>query len=103
MSPGKLAVQVAHGSVASAEQARKEKRNWFRDWLLEGQKKVVVSVANEEELRDLDKLADELELPHELIRDKGLTELPEDTATVFAVGPAPNELVDKLTRRLPLL
>ena len=103
MSPGKLAVQVAHGSVASAERAKREKRKWFKDWLLEGQKKVVVKVADEEELRKLDKRADELGLPHELIRDAGLTELPPDTATVLAIGPAPNELVDKLTRSLPLL
>lgn len=101
MSPGKLAVQVAHGSIASAERARD--RGWFKDWLLEGQKKVVVKVTDEEELRRLDEMADEFGLPHELIRDAGLTELPPGTATVLAVGPAPNELVDKITGSLPLL
>jgi PTH2 family peptidyl-tRNA hydrolase len=103
MSPGKLAVQVAHGSVGSAEKARRERRDWFRAWLAEGQKKVVVRVMDESELRELREQADKTGLPHELVQDAGLTELPPGTATVLAIGPAPNELVDKLTRDLLLL
>ena len=103
MSPGKLAVQVAHGSVGSAEKAKREHGDWFVVWLAEGQKKVVVRVADEKGLRELQKQAERSKLPHELIQDAGLTELPPATATVLAIGPAPNELVDKLTRDLPLL
>ena len=103
MSPGKLATQVAHGSVVSAEQARREKQEWFKAWLGEGQKKVVVKVSSDEELRELGAHAKELSLPCELIQDSGLTELPPNTTTVLAVGPAPSELVDKVTSRLPLL
>lgn len=103
MSPGKLAVQVAHGSVGSADKARRERRNWFKGWLAEGQKKVVAKVADEGELRELQGQAAKEELPHELVQDAGLTELPPETATVLAIGPAPNELVDKLTRDLPLV
>lgn len=103
MSPGKLATQVAHGSVASAERTRREKQEWFKAWLGEGQKKVVVKVSSDEELRELETHAKELGLPCELIRDSGLTELPPNTTTVLAVGPAPFELVDKVSSRLPLL
>jgi len=102
MSPGKLAVQVAHGSVAAAERARNERREWFRAWLAEGQKKVVVK-AGEDELHELRDQALELGIPSELIQDAGLTELPPGTTTVLAIGPAPNELVDRITRNLPLL
>lgn len=102
ISPGKLAVQVAHGAVASAEQARRETHKWFVEWLREGQKKVVVEAEDERELRKLEKQAIELKLPHELVQDAGLTELPPGTATALAIGPAPNELVDKLTSKLPL-
>ncbi len=102
MSPGKLAVQVAHGSVASAERARKEKREWFKAWLREGWKKVIVKVPNEQELHELQKQAKDLELPSELIQDAGLTELPPGTVTVLVMGPAPTELIDKVTGNLPL-
>ncbi|MEM3171261.1 MAG: peptidyl-tRNA hydrolase, partial [Candidatus Hadarchaeales archaeon] len=44
MSRGKLAAQVAHGAVLGAEECRKKKEEWFRGWMEEGQKKVVVSV-----------------------------------------------------------
>ncbi|MDI6884117.1 MAG: peptidyl-tRNA hydrolase Pth2 [Hadesarchaea archaeon] len=103
MNPGKLAVQVAHGSVGSAEKARREHRDWFTAWLAEGQKKVVVKVVDESELRELQEQTAKIGLPHELIQDAGLTELPPGTVTVLAIGPAPNELVDKLTRGLPLV
>lgn len=103
MSSGKLAVQVAHGAVAAGERARREKREWFDAWLKEGQKKVVVEVAGEKELRKLQKQAVELGLPAEAVQDAGLTELPPGTTTVLAIGPAPSELVDKITGNLPLL
>ncbi len=103
MSPGKLAVQVAHGSVGSAEKARREHRDWYTAWLGEGQKKVVVKVMGEDELRKIQEQATEAKLPHELIQDAGLTELPAGTSTVLAIGPAPSEQADKLTCNLPLL
>jgi peptidyl-tRNA hydrolase len=66
-------------------------------------KKVVVEVVNEEELRELQEQATGLGIPNELIQDAGLTELPPGTTTVLALGPAPNDVIDKVTRGLPLL
>jgi len=103
MSPGKLAVQVAHGSVGSADVARREHRGWFSAWLSEGQKKVVVKVDNERELHKLRKTANGEGLPNTLIQDAGLTELSPGTTTVLGIGPAPNELLDKVTGELHLL
>jgi len=102
MSPGKLAVQVAHGAVAAGERARRERREWLDAWLREGQKKVVVEAADEQGLHELQKRALELGIPAELIQDAGLTELPQGTVTVLAAGPAPSELIDKITGNLPL-
>ena len=102
MSPGKLAVQVAHGSIAAAERARSERKDWLKGWLAEGQKKVVVK-SDEDGLHELRDHATELGLPNDLIQDAGLTELPPGTTTVLAIGPAPNEVVDRITRKLPLL
>lgn len=102
MSPGKLAVQVAHASLSAAENARTEKPDWFESWLEERQKKVVVEVSSEEELKELEEKARDLRLSHHLVRDAGLTELPPETPTVLGVGPAPNDEVDEVTGDLPL-
>ncbi len=50
MSKGKMAVQVAHGSVSAAERARVTKQEEWRAWMREGQKKVAVKVISEEEV-----------------------------------------------------
>ncbi|MFX1483326.1 MAG: aminoacyl-tRNA hydrolase, partial [Promethearchaeota archaeon] len=76
MSKGKIAVQVAHGAVSATEQTRVHKPDVWRAWLREGQKKVAVKVASEDELFDLRREAINHNLPHALIRDAGMTELP---------------------------
>jgi PTH2 family peptidyl-tRNA hydrolase len=103
MSRGKIAAQAGHAAVSAAEEARRSHKDWFEAWLEEGQCKVVVKVKNEEELLELEKRAKELGLPHALIVDRGLTEVPPGTITCLGIGPAPAEKLDKLTGKLPLL
>ena len=103
MSPGKLAAQVAHAAVGAAEKTRRERNEWYKKWLDEGQKKVVVKVSAEEELRKLCGIASSNGLPYELVKDAGFTELPPGTVTALGIGPGPSELVDLVTGKLPLL
>ena len=103
MSKGKLAVQVAHGAVSASERVRVTQQHVWKAWFTEGQKKVVVKVASEEELLDLRRTAVDLSLPFALIRDAGMTELPPGTSTVIAVGPGPADKIDRLTGVLKLL
>lgn len=103
ISPGKLSVQVAHGAVASAEEAKSDRPGWYEEWRNERQKKVVVKVPNAERLDELNSMAENLNLPHKLIQDAGLTELSPGTPTVLGIGPAPNDEVDEITGDLPLL
>ena len=103
LSKGKIAAQAGHGAVSAAEEARKRNREWWKAWMDEGQCKIVVKVKNEEELLALEKQAKNLALPCALIIDRGLTEVPPGTITCLGIGPAPSEIIDKLTGKLPLL
>ena len=103
LSPGKLAVQVAHAAVSCAITARKEKRTWFKEWLREGQKKVVVKVPSKEDLFLLKDRAEMTGLTTNIIQDAGLTEIPPGTVTCMGIGPCPSAEVDRITGSLPLL
>lgn len=103
LSKGKTAVQAGHAAVASADEARRHRREWFEGWLIEGQCKIAVKVKNEKALSELEAEAKELGLPCALIVDRGLTEIPAGTVTCLGIGPAPAERVDKITGVLPLL
>ena len=103
LSPGKLAVQVSHAAVACAIKAKKTRRKWFKKWEDEGCKKVVVKVKKEEELYPLFEKAREMGITAEIIKDAGRTEIPPNTVTALGIGPAPENLIDKITGHLPLL
>ena len=102
MSKGKMAVQVAHGSVSASERVRVTHQHVWKAWFNEGQKKVAVKVASEDELLEMRRVAVDLGIPFALIRDAGMTELPPGTTTVVAVGPARAELIDKVSGDLKL-
>ncbi len=103
MSKGKLAVQVAHAAVIAAFEAYKKKREWFEQWWVTGQKKVVVKGGSEGELIKYAEMARKQGLPVSIVRDAGLTELPPGTLTAVGIGPAPSNKIDPITGGLKLL
>ena len=103
MGKGKLAAQVAHASLQASEDARRTREEWFDEWKNGGQAKIVLKVGSERELDELLKKAKSLRIPSSLIQDRGLTQLEPGTTTSLAVGPAPDELVDRVTGKLKLL
>lgn len=103
MSVGKIAAQAAHASITAAEECRRARPEWLKEWLAEGQKKVVLRVGSEIELKELYQEAKDAELPAALVEDAGLTEIPPGTITALGIGPAPSALIDRITGRLKLL
>jgi peptidyl-tRNA hydrolase, PTH2 family len=103
MGKGKLAVQVAHAAVSSAENTRVNKFQWFDSWFGENQAKICVKVDNEEELRILKGRLDEMGIPNSLIQDAGLTQLEPGTTTCLGIGPLPTQMADRYTGDLKLL
>jgi len=103
MGKGKIAVQVGHASVTASEETRKRRPEWWKAWFDEGQRKVAVKVNSESELEELRKHAESLGLVAVIIHDSGLTQIAPGTATCIGIGPAPAELVDKVTGDLRLL
>ncbi|HEX6252752.1 MAG TPA: peptidyl-tRNA hydrolase Pth2 [Nitrososphaera sp.] len=103
MGTGKIAAQVAHAAVMGAEKVKASRRGWFNSWFAAGQAKVVVKVKNIEELMDVRMRAEEMYLPVVQVKDSGLTQIPSGTITCIGIGPAPSELIDKVTFELKLL
>ena len=99
MGEGKLAAQVAHASLSAYEDAGRSART---AWKGDGQKKVVLKASGEAALFDLADRAEREGLPHAIIRDAGHTQLEPGTVTALAVGPAEDDLVDRVTGDLPL-
>jgi len=103
MSIGKTAAQASHAAVSAAEQTRKERPEWWREWIKQGQRKIIVKVDSDETLLEIRREAEALGLPYALVKDMGLTELEPGTITALGIGPAVSEIMDSITRKLPLL
>ncbi len=103
MSKGKIAVQVAHGSISAYLKTKKYYPDWADKWILMGQKKVTVKVNSEEAIHELAEKARRFDIPYAVINDAGLTQLPPGTTTVIGIGPSLDQNIDKVSKELPLL
>lgn len=99
MGEGKLAAQVAHASLSAYEDTGRRTR---KQWKGSGQKKIVLKANGEQALFDLADKAEREGVPHAIIRDAGHTQLDPGTVTALAVGPASEEIVDRITGELSL-
>jgi peptidyl-tRNA hydrolase, PTH2 family len=103
MGIGKIASQVGHAAVLGVERSRKNNKLWLRNWFNEGQPKIVVKVNSIEELLHVQTDAEKLMMPLVIVQDRGLTQIPTGTVTCIGIGPAPSDIIDKVTSKLKLL
>jgi PTH2 family peptidyl-tRNA hydrolase len=103
MGIGKIASQVGHAAVLGVERSRKLNKSWLRNWLNEGQPKIVLRVNSLKELVQVQSDAEGLMIPLVIIQDRGMTQIPTGTVTCIGIGPAPSDIIDKVTSELKLL
>jgi PTH2 family peptidyl-tRNA hydrolase len=99
MGKGKIAAQVAHAAV-ECSMNNSEKRN---RWISEGQKKIVVWVKDEMELKELINKARSMGVNCCPIKDAGLTQLKPDTLTCSGFGPDEDSAIDSITGKFKLV
>lgn len=103
MGKGKTSAQCCHASLQAYENALKKKPEWVEQWKASGEEKVVVKVADEKELlKYFMETKSKFQGMPALIMDAGRTQIAEGTKTCFAIGPVPENEVDKITGKLKL-
>lgn len=103
MSRGKMAAQAAHASLMSYFEAEKQDKSITKEWLSEGEKKIVLKVSDEEALVKLFKAFQFKKVPCALVSDAGLTQLPPGTKTALGIGPWNGSEIDQFTKGMKLL
>lgn len=113
MRKGKMVAQGAHASMAAILEMGYKISDRFsidplpqatKEWLNGQFTKICVSVNSEQELLDIYNQAKATGMPCSLIQDMGHTEFNGvPTYTAVAIGPDYSDVVDTITKHLPLL
>jgi len=104
MTKGKIAAQVAHASLRSAMFTMERHPMHFWNWFRDGNSfKIVLKVKTMWEIMDIARRAEAAGMPHSVMVDRGYTQVPADTTTCIALGPAPAKEIDAITGALKLL
>ncbi|MBI5884578.1 peptidyl-tRNA hydrolase [archaeon] len=102
LGKGKLAAQASHASVSAFLKAMQKDEEAAKEWLDDGQPKIVLKVNGEKELLEFFE-ALKKQFPTALITDAGRTQIASGTKTCVGAGPAEENALDKITGKLKLL
>ena len=99
MGKGKIAAQCGHAYLGSYRVALSLPlaKDWVKAWLFRGQAKICLKVEGDDILDDIARCAQALGVPCFIIADEGRTEVAPGTRTVIALGPAPVDVINKIT------
>lgn len=103
LGKGKLAAHAGHAALTGYLKAVARNPETVREWLAEGQKKIVLKAGGEKDLLALYETARSKRIPAELIRDAGLTQVEPGTLICIVIGPADDRSIDACTKDLKLL
>ena len=103
MGKGKIAAQCGHAAVHAYKDVKLNHPKLRQAWERQGSRKIAVKINDEDELMTLYTVARSLGLVARFIQDAGRTQIAPGSKTVLAVGPGPEELVNRVTGHLKLL
>ncbi|KAK7694372.1 hypothetical protein QCA50_001558 [Cerrena zonata] len=103
MTPGKIAAQCGHATLACFKAMQKTNPQIIKQWERLGQAKIALRASSEDELIELEAIAKSLNLCARPVIDAGRTQVAPSTRTVLGVGPAPASLINQVTGKLRLL
>ena len=103
MTKGKMAAQCGHAAVGAYKRAKKKCPEILKSWENDGSCKIAVKVKDEVDLLTILAQAKSIGLVTALISDAGRTQIAAGSKTVVAIGPGPEDLVDKVSGHLSLL
>lgn len=103
LSTGKLCAQVGHAVQEAVLKCKAKDSKLLKKYEQNGSVKICVKAFDVAHLEFLVHEAERLGLINSLIEDEGRTELSRATVTCCAIGPGPDELVDKICKGLKLL
>lgn len=72
-------------------------------WQHTGQAKIALKTDSLDEIIEINNNAKKMGLITSMIRDAGRTQIAANSITVLGVGPAPKDIIDKVTGHLKLL
>lgn len=102
MGCGKKCAQAAHASLEAFLKTKQKDDFAAEQWLKQGMPKIVVRADSEKEILELFEKAKRT-MPCALIKDAGRTQIQAGSITALAIGPWPEQEIDKLTKPLKLL
>jgi peptidyl-tRNA hydrolase, PTH2 family len=100
LKTGKASAQLSHAAVEAALRAKKDD---LQEWRSEGMAKIVLKVADQKELYKYIQLAKDAGLVTSVITDAGHTVVEPGTVTCGAIGPAPEDDIDRIVGHLKLV
>ncbi len=103
MGTGKLVAQGSHASLMSFIHTEKIYPEIAKKWLAQGETKIVLKVNKIEEFEDLKNKLKRSDIPFQVVKDAGQTQVPPGTETAIGIGPYYTDEINKITSKLKLL
>ena len=100
MPKGKVGAQCAHAAVEAVLKQLDKSKEKIKNWRQEGQKKIVLNVADEKEMLKYMQIAKDNGLNSAVITDAGRTVVEPGTKTCVGIGPDLEEEIDRVTGSL---